>query len=72
MADDKGLNLEEYKMFSYSFRISRITEIPFLKKYACEFWNLEDCEKDLAIYDLNGDPVEPTQFDPYYDPIVER
>jgi hypothetical protein len=55
---------EDYKMFEFTFRISRITEVGYLKKYACEFWGLEDREKDLCLYDPNGDKVDPTQFDP--------
>lgn len=45
-------------MYEFSFRISRITEIQFLKKQACKFWNLEEREKDLAIFDPNGDSLD--------------
>lgn len=59
-ASNDKLNPDDYVMYEYTFRISRITEISFLKKYACEFWGLEDSEKHLAIYDPNGEMIDPS------------
>lgn len=58
-------------MYDFTFRISRKTEISFLKKEACSFWGLENVEKNLALYDFNGDIVDPSPQDPDKFRLVE-
>ena len=65
--DDKN----KYRINEFTFRISSKTEMSFLKKYACEFWGLEDVEKNLGIYDTNGDLVDPSPTDPDSFRLVE-
>ena len=41
--------------YEFSFRISASTDMTLLKKMSCEYWNVDNNEKEFNMYDKNGE-----------------
>lgn len=54
--EGKGqLETDEPNFFTHTFRISKITDMIYLKKMACEFWGLND--KNFTFFNDSGSPL---------------